>query len=43
MIGLLLAGTVYWACTVLVLHFNAFGADLAAAASLPGIVVNCLA
>jgi amino acid efflux transporter len=27
MIGLLLAGTVYWACTVLVLHFNAFGAD----------------
>jgi amino acid efflux transporter len=26
MIGLLLAGTVYWACTVLVLHFNAFGA-----------------
>ncbi|WP_256937798.1 hypothetical protein, partial [Enterobacter chuandaensis] len=25
MIGLLLAGTVYWACTVLVLHFNAFG------------------
>jgi amino acid efflux transporter len=39
MIGLLLAGTVYWACTVLVLHFNAFGADKAAAASLPGIVV----
>ena len=40
MIGLLLAGTVYWACTVLVLHFHAFGADLAAAASLPGIVVE---
>ena len=40
MIGLLLAGTVYWACTVLVLHFNAFGADKAAAASLPGIVVH---
>ncbi|BBJ65803.1 MULTISPECIES: L-methionine/branched-chain amino acid transporter [Enterobacter] len=40
MIGLLLAGTVYWACTVLVLHFHAFGADLAAAASLPGIVVD---
>ncbi|MBF2749453.1 L-methionine/branched-chain amino acid transporter [Enterobacter bugandensis] len=40
MIGLLLAGTVYWACTVLVLHFNAFGEDKAAAASLPGIVVR---
>ncbi|AMJ72429.1 transporter [Enterobacter cloacae] len=40
MIGLLLAGTVYWACTVLVLHFNAFGEDKAAAASLPGIVVE---
>lgn len=40
MIGLLLAGSVYWACTVLVLHFNAFGADKAAAASLPGIVVQ---
>ncbi len=24
MIGLLLAGTVYWACTVVVLHFDAF-------------------
>lgn len=40
MIGLLLAGLVYWACTVLVLHFNAFGADKAAAASLPDIVVR---
>lgn len=40
MIGLLLAGTVYWACTVLVLHFTAYGADMAAAASLPGIVVQ---
>ncbi|ENR0231710.1 L-methionine/branched-chain amino acid transporter [Enterobacter bugandensis] len=40
MIGLLLAGTVYWACTVLVLHFNAFGEDKAAAVSLPGIVVK---
>ncbi|MBL5967117.1 L-methionine/branched-chain amino acid transporter [Lelliottia amnigena] len=40
MIGLLLAGTVYWACTVLVLHFNAYGSDTAAAASLPGIVVQ---
>jgi amino acid efflux transporter len=40
MIGLLLAGTVYWACTVLVLHFTAYGADMAAAASLPAIVVQ---
>ncbi|WP_324723431.1 L-methionine/branched-chain amino acid transporter [Lelliottia sp. JS-SCA-14] len=40
MIGLLLAGTVYWACTVLVLHFNAYSAEAAAAASLPGIVVQ---
>lgn len=40
MIGLLVAGTVYWTCTVLVLHFDAFGADKAAAASLPGIVVQ---
>ncbi|WJV38517.1 L-methionine/branched-chain amino acid transporter [Raoultella terrigena] len=40
MIGLLLAGTVYWACTVLVLHFHAFGEGMAAAASLPDIVVR---
>lgn len=40
MIGLLLAGTVYWACTVLVLHFNAWGKEMAAAASLPAIVVQ---
>lgn len=40
MIGLLLAGAVYWACTVLVLHFHAFGANKAAAASLPEIVVT---
>ncbi|MCS2169508.1 L-methionine/branched-chain amino acid transporter [Scandinavium sp. TWS1a] len=40
MIGLLLSGAVYWACTVLVLHFHAFGADKAAAASLPSIVVT---
>ena len=38
--GLLLAGVVYWGCTVAVLHFNAFGAEIAAAASLPGIVVQ---
>jgi amino acid efflux transporter len=40
MIGLLLAGTVYWGCTVAVLHFHAYGADMAAAASLPNIVVQ---
>ena len=40
MIGLLLAGTVYWGCTVVVLHFHAYGADMAAAASLPNIVVQ---
>ena len=40
MIGLLLAGSVYWACTVLVLHFHAFGEEMAAAASLPNIVVH---
>lgn len=40
MIGLVLAGTVYWACTVLVLHFSAYSADRAAATSLPDIVVQ---
>lgn len=39
-IGLLLAGTVYWACTVVVLQFNAYGEEMAAAASLPGVVVE---
>lgn len=40
MIGLLLAGAIYWACTVLVLHFHAYGAEKAAATSLPEIVVT---
>lgn len=40
MIGLLLAGSVYWACTVVVLHFGAYGEQMAAAASLPEIVVQ---
>ncbi|WP_058912471.1 L-methionine/branched-chain amino acid transporter [Entomohabitans teleogrylli] len=40
MIGLLLAGTVYWACTVIVLHFNAYSAASAAATSLPDVVVQ---
>lgn len=39
-IGLLLAGVVYWACTVLVLHFHAYGPANTAAASLPSIVVQ---
>lgn len=40
LIGLLVAGTVYWGCTVAVLNFNAFGEGREAAASLPGIVVQ---
>lgn len=40
MIGLLLAGSVYWACTVVVPHFGAYGEQMAAAASLPNIVVQ---
>lgn len=39
-IGLLLAGSVYWGCTVVVLHFDAWGETMAAAASLPKIVVQ---
>ncbi len=39
MIGLILAGSVYWACTVVVLHFDLWRAQ-GAAASLPIIVVN---
>lgn len=39
-IGLLLAGVVYWACTVLVLRFHAYAAANTAAASLPTIVVQ---
>ncbi|PRW39407.1 amino acid permease family protein [Enterobacter roggenkampii] len=42
MIGLLLAGTVYWACTVLVLHFKAFGADLAPRHRCRVSWLNCL-
>lgn len=38
--GMLLAGAVYWGCTVAVLHFNAYSPDRAAAASLPGIMVQ---
>ncbi|NPE61003.1 L-methionine/branched-chain amino acid transporter [Dickeya dadantii] len=40
LIGMLLAGAVYWGCTVAVLHFGAYGPHQAATASLPGIVVR---
>ncbi|ACS86951.1 L-methionine/branched-chain amino acid transporter [Musicola paradisiaca] len=40
LIGMLLAGAVYWGCTVAVLHFDAYGPQQAATASLPGIVVS---
>ncbi|SLM61937.1 MULTISPECIES: L-methionine/branched-chain amino acid transporter [Dickeya] len=40
LIGMLLAGAVYWGCTVVVLHFAAYGPHQAATASLPGIVVR---
>ncbi|PVZ85101.1 L-methionine/branched-chain amino acid transporter [Serratia sp. S1B] len=40
LVGLLVAGAVYWGCTVAVLHFHAYSEDQAAAASLPGIVVQ---
>ncbi|KAA9002511.1 L-methionine/branched-chain amino acid transporter [Affinibrenneria salicis] len=38
--GMLLAGVIYWGCTVAVLTFHAYGAHMAATASLPGIVVR---
>lgn len=40
LIGLFIAGFVYWACTVAVLHFGSYGQDIAAAASLPNIIVR---
>lgn len=40
LIGLLLAGAVYWGCNVAVLAFGAFGGEMAAAASLPSIAVT---
>ncbi|HGM6861753.1 L-methionine/branched-chain amino acid transporter [Serratia rubidaea] len=40
LLGMLLAGLVYWGGTVAVLHFHAYGEHQAAAASLPGIVVQ---
>ncbi|AUH02042.1 L-methionine/branched-chain amino acid transporter [Pectobacteriaceae bacterium CE70] len=40
LIGMLVAGVVYWGCTVAVLHFGAYGPGRAATASLPDIVVR---
>ncbi|WP_438288308.1 L-methionine/branched-chain amino acid transporter [Edwardsiella tarda] len=40
LLGLLLTGVVYWACSVAVLYFHAYGSGREAAASLPGIVVQ---
>lgn len=40
LIGMLVAGAVYWGCTVAVLKFHAWGEGREAAASLPGIVVQ---
>ncbi|ASG56295.1 MAG TPA: L-methionine/branched-chain amino acid transporter [Salmonella bongori] len=39
-IGLMLAGAIYWASTALVLHFGAYNKKIAAAASLPLIIVQ---
>ncbi|MGL4600333.1 MAG: L-methionine/branched-chain amino acid transporter [Plesiomonas sp.] len=36
--GLLLAGSVYWACTLAVLHFQAYGPAIAPSASIPSIM-----
>ncbi len=40
LIGLLVAGLVYWGCTVAILYFHAYSPGSAAAASLPSIVVQ---
>lgn len=39
-IGLLLAGVVYWAATVIILHFHAYSENMQAAAALPGVMVK---
>ncbi|EOX8524912.1 L-methionine/branched-chain amino acid transporter [Salmonella bongori] len=39
-IGLMLAGAIYWASTALVLHFGTYNKKIAAAASLPLIIVQ---
>ncbi|QTF09773.1 L-methionine/branched-chain amino acid transporter [Brenneria izadpanahii] len=40
LIGMLVAGAVYWGCTVAVLHFHAYGEAWVATSSLPRIVVQ---
>ncbi|MDX5630037.1 MULTISPECIES: L-methionine/branched-chain amino acid transporter [unclassified Brenneria] len=40
LIGMLVAGAVYWGCTVAVLHFHAYGEGWSATSSLPRIVVQ---
>jgi amino acid efflux transporter len=40
LIGLLIAGLVYWGCTVAVIYFHSYGQEIAAGASLPNIVVK---
>ncbi|WP_366538948.1 amino acid permease, partial [Salmonella enterica] len=39
-IGLMLAGAIYWACTAVVLHFGVYSDKIAATASLPLIIVH---
>ncbi|MCD1127100.1 L-methionine/branched-chain amino acid transporter [Jinshanibacter sp. LJY008] len=40
LIGMLVAGGVYWGCTAAVLAFHSYGGEMAASASLPSIVVQ---
>ncbi|MEC5318313.1 L-methionine/branched-chain amino acid transporter [Brenneria populi subsp. brevivirga] len=40
LIGMLVAGAVYWGCTVAVLHFHAYGEGWGATSSLPRVVVR---
>ncbi|MFV0547592.1 MAG: L-methionine/branched-chain amino acid transporter [Limnobaculum xujianqingii] len=40
LIGMLVAGGVYWSCTAAVLAFHSYGGEMAASASLPSIVVQ---
>lgn len=39
-IGLMLAGSIYWTCTAVVLHFGVYSDKIAATASLPLIIVH---
>ncbi|AWH88305.1 L-methionine/branched-chain amino acid transporter [Limnobaculum parvum] len=40
LIGMLVAGGVYWSCTAAVLAFHSYGGEMAASVSLPSIVVQ---